>query len=49
MGGAILSEAGWLLFVICAVKASAELSWRKALSPIPPPADDTGVIRLPNP
>lgn len=46
---AILTEAGWLLFVICAVKASAELSWRKALSPIPPPADDTGVIRLPNP
>ncbi len=46
---AILTEAGWLLFVICAVKASAELSWRKALSPIPPPADDTGAIRLPRP
>jgi hypothetical protein len=30
----ILTEAGWLLFVICCVKASAELSWRKALSPI---------------
>lgn len=43
----ILTEAGWMLFVICAVKASAELSWRRALSPIPPPADDTGAIRLP--
>lgn len=33
----ILTEFGWLLFVICAVKASAELSWRKALSlPTPP-------------
>lgn len=31
----ILTEAGWLLFVICCVKASAELSWRKALGPIP--------------
>lgn len=29
---AILTQAGWLLFVICAVKASAELSWRAALS-----------------
>ncbi len=44
---AILTEAGWMLFVICAVKASAELSWRKALGAIPPPADDTGAIRLP--
>lgn len=44
---AILSEAGWLFFVICCVKASAELSWRRALSPIPPPADETGAIRLP--
>jgi hypothetical protein len=31
----ILTEFGWLLFVICAVKASAELSWRSALSPRP--------------
>lgn len=29
----ILTEAGWLLFVICAVKASGELSWRNALAP----------------
>jgi hypothetical protein len=29
----ILTEFGWLLFVICCVKASAELSWRSALSP----------------
>jgi hypothetical protein len=37
---AILTEFGWLLFVICCVKASAELSWRTALSPGPgsPPA-----------
>lgn len=28
----VLTEAGWLLLVICAVKASGELSWRKALS-----------------
>jgi hypothetical protein len=41
---AILTEAGWLLFVICCVKASGELSWRKALSPIPPPSAE---IRLP--
>lgn len=33
----ILSEAGWLLFVICAVKASGELSWRAALSSRPAP------------
>jgi len=32
----ILSEAGWLLFVICCVKASGELSWRSALSQSPP-------------
>lgn len=43
----ILTEAGWLLFVICCVKASGELSWRRALSPIPPPSEDTGAIRLP--
>jgi hypothetical protein len=34
----ILTEFGWLVFVICCVKASAELSWRSALSPAPPPA-----------
>ena len=28
----ILVEFGWLVFVICSVKASQELSWRKALS-----------------
>jgi hypothetical protein len=31
----ILTEFGWLLLVICCVKASAELSWRSALSPAP--------------
>jgi hypothetical protein len=31
----ILTEFGWLLFVICCVKASAELSWRSALSQRP--------------
>jgi O-antigen ligase len=31
----ILTGFGWLLFVICAVKASAELSWRSALSARP--------------
>jgi exopolysaccharide production protein ExoQ len=29
----ILTEFGWLLLVICGVKASSELSWRSALSP----------------
>lgn len=29
----VLTEFGWLLLVICAVKASGELSWRSALSP----------------
>jgi hypothetical protein len=29
----ILTEFGWLLLVICCVKASAELSWRSALLP----------------
>jgi hypothetical protein len=41
----ILTEAGWLLFVICAVKASSELSWRAALSS-PGAGDDTGAIRI---
>jgi hypothetical protein len=31
----ILTGVGWLLFVICCVKASSELSWRSALSPRP--------------
>lgn len=43
----ILTEFGWLLFVICCVKASAELSWRKALSPIPRPGEETGAISIP--
>ena len=35
----VLTEFGWLLLVICCVKASSELSWRKALSPqTDPPA-----------
>jgi hypothetical protein len=42
----MLTQAGWLLFVICAVKASTELSWRKALSRIPPSNDETGTIRV---
>jgi hypothetical protein len=29
----ILTDVGWLLFVICCVKASADLSWRSALRP----------------
>jgi hypothetical protein len=36
----ILTGFGWLLFVICCVKASAELSWRSALTP-PPPAPES--------
>ena len=40
----ILTELGWLLFVICCVKASAELSWRKALSPRPLPSTDTDAL-----
>jgi hypothetical protein len=40
---AILTEFGWLLLVICCVKASADLSWRRALS-TPTPSDDTGVL-----
>lgn len=41
---AILVEAGWLLFVICCVKASGELSWRSALSraPLPPSLERRG-------
>lgn len=43
---AVLSEFGWLTFVVCCVTASRELSWRSALrAPGPPvlpvrPADD---------
>lgn len=36
----LLVEFGWLTFVVCSVKASRELSWRKAFaatgSPVPP-------------
>jgi hypothetical protein len=35
MESAILVEFGWLVFVICCVKASQELSWRTALSRVP--------------
>ena len=31
----ILSEFGWMTFVICCVKASQELSWRNALRSVP--------------
>jgi O-antigen ligase len=34
---AILVEFGWLTFVVCCVKASRELSWRKAFAAIDPP------------
>jgi hypothetical protein len=37
---AILTEFGWMLFVICAVKASGELSWRSALTPRATPAPE---------
>jgi O-antigen ligase len=33
----ILVEFGWLTFVVCCVKASRELSWRKAFAAIDPP------------
>lgn len=42
----VLTEFGWLLLVICCVKASGELSWRSLLSP-PPEEPETGVITLP--
>ncbi|WP_395640433.1 O-antigen ligase family protein [Pseudolysinimonas sp.] len=45
----ILTEFGWLLLTICCVKASSELSWRRALSPIAPTAGDTGANHLPQP
>lgn len=38
MESSILVEFGWLVFVICCVKASQELSWRSALSRVPPAA-----------
>jgi O-antigen ligase len=40
----ILSEFGWLAFVICCLKASQELSWRRALArePRPERAPGTG-------
>ena len=33
----ILVEFGWLTLVVCTVKASRELSWRKAFAAIPHP------------
>ena len=45
----ILTEAGWLLFVICCVKASGELSWRSALRAPSSASDDTGAIRIVGP
>lgn len=36
----ILIDFGWLVFVICCVKASQELSWRNALRPPPSAALD---------
>ncbi|PZQ89712.1 MAG: exopolysaccharide biosynthesis protein [Leifsonia xyli] len=35
----ILTEFGWLTFVVCCVTASRELSWRSALTAPPRPAD----------
>lgn len=35
----MLVEFGWVMFVICCVKASQELSWRSALRPPPPQAE----------
>lgn len=32
---AMLFEAGWMLLVICAVKASHQVSWRRALGSVP--------------
>lgn len=40
MESSILVEFGWLVFVICCVKASQELSWRTALSRVPTSARD---------
>jgi hypothetical protein len=41
----VLTEFGWLLLVICGVKASSELSWRSALSTGPlPPELQTGTM-----
>jgi O-antigen ligase len=41
----LIAEFGWLTFVICCLKASQELSWRRALTPSPeapePPSADT--------
>lgn len=42
----ILVESGWLLFVICAVKASSELSWRTALT-TPGPSDEISGVASP--
>ena len=36
----VLSEFGWLTFVICCLKASQELSWRRAfVAPVPEPPE----------
>jgi hypothetical protein len=40
MESSILVEFGWLVFVICCVKASQELSWRTALSRVPAASTD---------
>jgi hypothetical protein len=36
----ILSDFGWMTFVICCTKASQELSWRNALRSLPRPSSD---------
>lgn len=36
----LVFELGWLLFVVCAVKASHQVSWRNALQPLPPVPDE---------
>ena len=42
----ILSEFGWLTFVICCLKASQELSWRRAFAaPVAPGGSDGPVTR----
>ncbi len=40
----VLSEFGWLTFVVCCVTASRELSWRSALARVPsaPPETEAG-------
>ena len=38
----ILSDFGWMTFVICCTKASQELSWRNALRSVPSTAERPG-------